>query len=296
MSSPELTGAFIGGAAAGFTEHLVMFPVDTIKTRLQVVGYPGMPLYLNIRHAITTIHNEEGLLRLYRGIPAVLLTAIPSHAAYFSVLEMSQHFLGANAPGNHPLSNAASGVAATMAHDLIVTPLDVVKQRLQVHNSKYTGTLSCLKAIVKTEGLQALYASYIPTLVMNVPFMAMFVSSYETCKYHLQHSLGIEKGPQQYLLAASFAGALSGSLTSPLDVIKTRIQVYGLNGSNFVGVSKKAASEIYKSSGMSGFFRGAGARAIYFTPSAAIMWTTYELIKNVFGIEIADADEEFIHM
>lgn len=47
--------AFISGAIAGFTEHLVMFPVDTIKTRLQVAGTKGMPVYSGIRSAFAQV-------------------------------------------------------------------------------------------------------------------------------------------------------------------------------------------------------------------------------------------------
>jgi hypothetical protein len=32
----------VAGAFAGVSEHLCMFPVDTVKTRLQVAGLPGM--------------------------------------------------------------------------------------------------------------------------------------------------------------------------------------------------------------------------------------------------------------
>ena len=31
----------VAGAIAGMGEHLAMFPVDTIKTRMQALGHPG---------------------------------------------------------------------------------------------------------------------------------------------------------------------------------------------------------------------------------------------------------------
>lgn len=31
----------LAGAVAGIAEHLVMFPVDTVKTRMQALAHPG---------------------------------------------------------------------------------------------------------------------------------------------------------------------------------------------------------------------------------------------------------------
>jgi solute carrier family 25 iron transporter 28/37 len=129
-----LGAAFVGGAVAGFSEHLVMYPVDTVKTRLQVSGQPGMPVYTSLSHAGKSIIKQEGFRRLYRGLPAVLVGAIPSHAAYFTALEGARMILSSafdnNDGRNRPLVNAFAGACGTLAHDLIVTPLDVVKQRL----------------------------------------------------------------------------------------------------------------------------------------------------------------------
>ena len=31
----------LAGATAGIAEHVAMFPVDTVKTRMQALGHPG---------------------------------------------------------------------------------------------------------------------------------------------------------------------------------------------------------------------------------------------------------------
>ena len=56
----------------------------------------------------------------------------PSHALYFAAYEASKQKLGGNQPGHHVLATSVSGVVATFVNDTIMTPLDVVKQRLQV--------------------------------------------------------------------------------------------------------------------------------------------------------------------
>lgn len=219
-----------------------------------------------------------------------MAAAIPSHAAYFGTLEIAKHGLGANESGNFPLRNALAGALATISHDVVVTPLDVVKQRLQVHGNTYSGTVSCLKSILEREGWKALYRSYPTTLLMNVPFMSLFVSTYETAKFVLEtHQLA--SGTGQHVVAAGFAGSLSGLLTNPLDVVKTRIQVLG-SSYGMIQASFYVFGDVFRSSGFWGFFKGAGARSLYFAPSAAITWSTYEMAKTFFGLDFGDVAHE----
>ena len=56
----------------------------------------------------------------------------PAHALYFATYEISKETFGGNLPGHHPLASAAAGTIATVANDGVMTPADVVKQRLQV--------------------------------------------------------------------------------------------------------------------------------------------------------------------
>lgn len=57
---------------------------------------------------------------------------------------------GVNKPGHHPAGAAVAGAAATVFHDAIMTPMDVVKQRLQLGHHK--GMLDCMRTIRRTEG------------------------------------------------------------------------------------------------------------------------------------------------
>jgi len=47
--------AMAAGAAAGVMEHLWMFPVDTIKTRMQTDFIPGQRLYKSVPKAISQV-------------------------------------------------------------------------------------------------------------------------------------------------------------------------------------------------------------------------------------------------
>ena len=113
-----------------------------------------------------------------------------------------------------------------MAHDAVMTPLDVLKQRMQL--GLYARPIDALRAVVRIEGVGALYSSYFTTILMNVPNAAVLVVTNDWMKSILNPS-----GNQNFsafLVSGFVAGALSGFATCPLDVIKTRIQTQNASG------------------------------------------------------------------
>jgi solute carrier family 25 iron transporter 28/37 len=70
-------------------------------------------------------------------------------------------------------------MCATVFHDLVMNPADVVKQRMQMFYSPYGGSIECARCIYRNEGLAAFYRSYTTQLAMNIPFQAIHFMSYE---------------------------------------------------------------------------------------------------------------------
>lgn len=187
----------------------------------------------------TSIVRTEGPVGLYRGLAAMGLGAGPAHAVYFSVYETCKRKFGGDQPGHHPLVHAAAGVVATTASDAVFTPMDVVKQRLQLQRSPYGGVRDCVVRMVREEGIRAFYASYKTTVVMNAPFTAVHFSTYEAVKKLLiEVSLegASEEGILVHLTAGGAAGALASAITTPLDVVKTRLQCQVIGFISFFSV------------------------------------------------------------
>lgn len=113
-----------------------------------------------------------------------------------------------------------------------MTPLDVVKQRVQL--GLYQKPMQAFKAIIKNEGFHALYTSYFTTILMNVPNAAVLVMTNDWLKSILnptgeqvrlnEKQKNHEQNFTAFLISGLIAGSLSGFVTCPLDVIKTRIQ------------------------------------------------------------------------
>lgn len=275
----------VAGSIAGMVEHMAMFPIDTLKTRMQMLATSGGSAHAAVGRALKSIVKSEGPLGLYRGIGAMGLGAGPAHAVYFSVYETCKEKMGGNRRGHHPFAHAASGVLATIASDAVFTPMDVVKQRLQLRNSPYGGVMDCIKRILREEGFRAFYASYRTTVVMNAPFTAVHFATYEAVKKILNR-ISPENATEEHLLvhigAGGAAGALASAVTTPLDVVKTRLQCQGVCGADRFSSSSisDVVGKIVRKEGPSALMRGLKPRILFHTPAAAICWSTYEASKT----------------
>ncbi|KAF2201896.1 asparaginyl-tRNA synthetase [Delitschia confertaspora ATCC 74209] len=282
----SLTANMLAGAFAGIAEHSVMYPIDLLKTRMQVMNPSPAAVYSGISNAMITISRAEGFRTLWKGVSSVVLGAGPAHAVYFASYEAVKHALGGNEGGHeehHPFAAAASGAAATIASDALMNPFDVIKQRMQLHGSIYRSVGHCARTVFQKEGFTAFYVSYPTTLCMTVPFTALQFMAYESISKTMNPTGRYD--PYTHCTAGGLAGGLAAGLTTPLDVIKTLLQTRG-NATepelrNVSGLWQ-AAAIIKKRDGWKGFFRGLKPRIITTMPSTAICWSAYEMAKAFF--------------
>jgi len=213
----------IAGSFAGLAEHVSIFPVDTVKTHLQCERCGSMSP-LKTFNCAKRIVDREGIMRLWRGVSATFAGCIPAHAAYFSIFESMKILSGANKEGHHPLQAALCGASAALAHDMCMTPFDTVKQRMQL--GYYRSLYHCSKVVIRTEGIAALYVSLPATLMMNLPYGMVMVAANESLKKVINPDGSYS--PTSSMFAGGLAGGLAAALTTPLDIIKTRLQTQDL--------------------------------------------------------------------
>ncbi|KAF2814879.1 asparaginyl-tRNA synthetase [Mytilinidion resinicola] len=282
----SLSANMVAGAFAGIAEHSVMYPIDLLKTRMQVVNPSPTAVYTGISNAVVTISRVEGFRTLWKGLSSVVLGAGPAHAVYFASYEAVKHAMGGNEgrhEEHHPLAAAVSGAAATIASDALMNPFDVIKQRMQLHGSVYRSFGQCARSVFRKEGFTAFYVSYPTTLCMTVPFTALQFTAYESISKSINPTGRYD--PYTHCTAGGLAGGLAAGLTTPLDVIKTLLQTRG-NATepelrNVSGLWQ-AAAIIKRREGYRGFFRGLKPRIITTMPSTAICWSAYEMAKAFF--------------
>ncbi|KAK3825145.1 MAG: mitochondrial carrier domain-containing protein [Benniella sp.] len=289
---PENSSVFahlMAGAFAGVAEHAVMYPVDSIKTRMQILQPTPQAVYSGVINAASRISTTEGARTLWRGVNSVIMGAGPAHALHFATLEFVQDALGDNGAGHHHFAAAASGACGAIAHDALMNPFDVIKQRMQVHGSVYRSILECASKVYRAEGLRAFYISYPTTLSITIPCQAIQVTTYEYLRKVLNPSGQYD--PMTHVMAGGVAGAVAAAATTPLDVAKTLLQTRGeskdIRIRNCNGLFE-AARLIYQRQGLAGFAKGLQPRVLSHMPSTAICWSVYEYGKFLMSRESLD--------
>lgn len=89
----------------------------------------------------------------------------------------------------------------------------------------YRSTIHAARTIARVEGYSALFHGYKATLWRDLPFSALQFAFYEELRDRAKSYMGsnIIGLPLEIATAAS-AGGMAGVITTPLDVVKTRIQ------------------------------------------------------------------------
>ncbi|XP_014779809.1 mitoferrin-1 [Octopus bimaculoides] len=278
-SSARNVTHMMAGAAAGILEHTVMYPIDCIKTRMQALRPDPQARYKGVFDGLYKMLHLEGFRNTVRGISAVVGGAGPAHAMYFGCYEHIKWKM-MKSGGNQQLANVFAACGATLLHDAVMNPADVIKQRMQMFNSPYRNCSHCVFVILKQEGVRAFYRSYPTQLTMNVPFQVIHFMTYD----YSQDLFNKERkyDPKSHMASGALAGALAAILTMPLDVCKTLLNTQehcARKHSPYISGLGTAFRTVYEYRGVRGYFRGVVARVIFQIPATAISWSVYEFFK-----------------
>lgn len=276
----------LAGAIAGVLEHCIMYPVDVVRTRMQSIKPQiAHPTFGNsIRHLI-----KKERLRTFRGMGVVISGAGPAHALYFTLYENSKFFFlkkFKSCPTHRAMAHGLAGCIATLAHDAVMNPIDVIKQRMQMLNSPFRTSLTCARHIIRTEGAKAFYRSYSTQLTMNLPYQSLHFITYEIMQDLMNKNRDFDA--KSHIISGGVAGAFASALTTPLDVCKTLLNTQEKLALNAVKSDRitglfGAMKTIHQCCGFRGYFQGIEARVLVAAPSAAISWAVYEFFKSYYG-------------
>jgi len=165
------------------------------------------------------------------------------------------------------------------------SPLEIVKIRLQIQgevakNVEGVPRRSALW-IVKNLGLFGLYKGASACLLRDVPFSAIYFPTYAHLKKDwFGESPTKSLGLVQLLAAGAIAGMPAAYLTTPCDVIKTRLQVEARKGQTSYRGLVHCASTVWKEEGFKAFFKGGPARIMRSSPQFGCTLAAYELLKT----------------
>lgn len=174
-----------------------------------------------------------------------------------------------------------------MLHTQVFTnPLEIVKIRLQVAGemAKAEGADRVARGavhIVRQLGLVGLYKGATACLLRDIPFSAIYFPAYAHLKKDTfrEGVNGKKLSFSEMLASASIAGMPSAFLTTPADVIKTRLQVESRKGqATYNGISDCFA-KLLREEGPKAFFKGSLARVLRSSPQFGATLVAYEYLQ-----------------
>ncbi|KAM1105543.1 hypothetical protein ACFX2I_002516 [Malus domestica] len=265
-----LIGAGGGGIAGAFT-YFCLHPLDTIKTKLQTKG--ASDIYANTFDAVLKTFQTKGISGFYSGISAVIVGSTASSAVYFGTCELGKSVLS-KLPNYPPvLIPPTAGAMGNIVSSAIMVPKELITQRMQA-GAKGRSWQVLLK-ILENDGFLGLYAGYSATLLRNLPAGVLSYSSFEYLKSAvLSKTKQTNLEPIQSVVCGALAGAISASITTPLDVVKTRLMTGAAQG----GVSG-TVKQILMEEGWVGFTRGVGPRVLHSACFSALGYFAFETAR-----------------
>jgi solute carrier family 25 citrate transporter 1 len=229
----------------------------------------------------------EGPIGFYRGFGAVLWGVVPANLAYFGGYELGKAIM----PGHWGMAgDMATGALAQVLAGVVYTPIDIVKERMQVQalmrgSYSYTSPLQAFKALLAGgQGLQGLFRGYWATNCVWLPWNAMYIAGYEQLKRDSTQLLQLRDAqelPPLVVASCSAAGAAGAAVvTHPFDVVKTRLQVLTGQQSAQSLTAVKVAQQQLRAEGLGSFWHGLTPRLLNIAPGCALSWAMYEWLKG----------------
>ena len=185
----------LAGAMAGIAEHGLTYPLDSIKTRMQVLSSTVEPSASSsssaLMNTIRQIRITEGSQSLWRGIGSMILGSGPAHALYFATYEESKRFL-LQSPHFQSMNPAiCAGIAGglgTIVADAFMNPFDVIKQRMQIG---YASLGTCSKPL--TSGCtESAMKPAVDCKISSTTSSALNVMRYRSLMHCFRHTMSTE--------------------------------------------------------------------------------------------------------
>ena len=252
---------FIKGNIAGYIGAIIVYPIDLVKSNIQLATQTQLINRINGFTYFKQIIRERGLSKLYTGSFIQLIGVGPEKAIKLFV---NQKLLENNI--NPIIAGACSGLSQV----IITNPIENIKIQYQTNLDK---NLNLTKSITMIGGINKLYRGVTVCAMRDIPFSAIYWPTYDLVKNTLSTEYKINL-KTTYLLSGMIAAIPSAYLVTPFDVIKTRIQAQPTIYKSI----EQTAQKIWFEEGFKAFFKGGGWRVAKSSPQFAITLFVYEML------------------
>ncbi|KAG2350714.1 mitochondrial carrier [Suillus weaverae] len=271
---------------AGAFGATIVYPIDMGKMQNQRSTVVGQMLYKNSIDCAQKIFRNEGLMGFYRGLGPQLIGVAPEKAIKLTVNGLVRGRAMDPETGRIKLGwELIAGGMAGGCQVIFTNPLEIVKIRLQIQGeaAKLEGAVKTGAAhIVRQLGVVGLYKGASACLLRDIPFSAIYFTAYSHLKKDIFHEgyNGKQLSFLETLGAAGIAGMPAAYLTTPADVVKTRLQVEARQGQTHYKGLTDAFVKINKEEGFKALFKGGPARILRSSPQFGFTLLAYEYLQK----------------
>ncbi|XP_016943870.3 mitochondrial uncoupling protein 4C isoform X1 [Drosophila suzukii] len=282
--------------AANLAESCV-FPLDVAKTRMQVDGEQAkktgtrMPTF---RATLGNMIKVEGFRSLYAGFSAMVTRNLLFNSGRVVMYDIFRRpFLYVNA-GNEEIkvhwSLACSFIAGCIAQAL-ANPFDIVKVRMQTEGRRrqlgYEARVSSMGQsfadIYRHGGLPSMWKGVGPSCIRACLMTAGDVGSYDISKRTFKRLLSLEDGLGLRFLSSMCAGLTASVLSTPADVIKSRMmnQPVDESGKNlYYKNSIDCLRKLIREEGALTLYKGLMPTWFRLGPFSVLFWLSVEQLRQ----------------
>ncbi|XP_025746517.1 mitochondrial uncoupling protein 4 isoform X1 [Callorhinus ursinus] len=303
---PRASKFLLSGCAATVAE-LATFPLDLIKTRLQMQGEAALarlgdsaresaPYRGMVRTALGIIQ-EEGFLKLWQGVtPAIYRHIVYSGGRMVTYEHLREVVFGKSEDKHYPLwKSVIGGMMAGVVGQFLANPTDLVKVQMQMEGKRklegkplrFRGVHHAFAKILSEGGIRGLWAGWVPNIQRAALVNMGDLTTYDTVKHYLVLNTPLEDNIMTHGLSSLCSGLVASILATPADVIKSRIMNQPRD--------KQGRGLLYKSStdcliqavqgeGFMSLYKGFLPSWLRMTPWSLVFWLTYEKIREMSGV------------
>ncbi|ORE11037.1 mitochondrial carrier [Rhizopus microsporus var. microsporus] len=173
----------------------------------------------------------------------------------------------------------ASSVAALVAR-FVTYPIDTIKTRLQTNYESLSDNTEPRNTYAN---IISLYHGLSVTLLFSVPALTLYLTTYSSSKEFLDSyraPILAQDALLNHAISGLFAEAAAGLFFTPMEVIKSQLQIQVVHQSTL-----SLVKGIAKEEGIFGFYRGYWITLAVFVPHSVTYFVVYEQLKAFWSEE-----------
>uniref|UniRef100_H3A1A2 Solute carrier family 25 member 47 n=1 Tax=Latimeria chalumnae TaxID=7897 RepID=H3A1A2_LATCH len=263
----------------------VGYPLDTIKVRIQT-----QKKYSGVWDCIRSTYQTEKVSGFFKGMSLPFATVSIGSSVAFGTYRNCLHLLSrlrCTNPETKPakMDIFLSGYVAGAIQVLVMSPTDLIKVRLQTQTHshqtpKYRGPIHCLMTIIQEEGFCGLYKGSTALIFRDGPSFATYFLSYAILCEYLTPTGQTSPDVLTVITSGGCAGMAAWTIGTPMDVIKSRLQLDGVGQRRYKGVIH-CITESATQEGLTVFFKGLGLNCLRAFPVNMVVFVSYETVLKI---------------